>query len=71
MKLVNEAGLEYEGITEESVKDEQLEVAVKALHIIAVLNDSDPAFISSIAIDALKEMETYGYYYEQFTLEYE
>ena len=71
MKLVNEAGLQYEGLTEERVNDEQLEVAVKALHIIAVLNDSDPTFISSIAIDALKEMETYGYYYEQFSLEYE
>ena len=71
MKLVNEAGLQYEGLTEERVKVEQLEVAVKALHIIAVLNDSDPTFISSIAIDALKEMETYGYYYEQFSLEYE
>ena len=56
MKLVNEAEREYEGITDNRMKDEQLEVAVKALHVIAVMNEGSSSPISTIAIDALKEM---------------
>tara|TARA_R100000664_G_C2740897_1_gene129402 strand:+ start:1160 stop:1375 length:216 start_codon:yes stop_codon:yes gene_type:complete len=71
MKLVNEAEREYEGITDNRMKDEQLEVAVKALHVIAVMNEGSSSPISSIAIDALKEMETFGYLYEQFNSDYD
>jgi hypothetical protein len=71
MKLVNEAEREYEGLTDNRMKDEQLEVAVKALHVIAVMNEGSSTPITNIAIDALKEMETFGYLYEQFTSEYE
>lgn len=70
MKLVNDVNADYEGISEVQLKDEQLEVAVKALHVIAVMHDGDSSFMASIAIDALKELETFGYYYEQFSLEY-
>ena len=71
MKLVNEAEREYEGLTDNRMKDEQLEVAVKALHVIAVMYEGSSTPITNIAIDALKEMETFGYLYEQFTSEYE
>jgi hypothetical protein len=71
MKLVNEAEREYEGLTDNRMKDEQLEVAVKALHVIAVMHEGSSTPITNIAIDALKEMETFGYLYEQFTSEYE
>tara|TARA_R110002020_G_scaffold473949_1_gene704048 strand:+ start:1161 stop:1376 length:216 start_codon:yes stop_codon:yes gene_type:complete len=71
MNQLNEAELQYEGYTDSRRKDQQLEVAVKALHAIAVLIEGDPKQTAQIAIDALNEMETYGYYYEQFTQEYD
>lgn len=57
---------EYEGLDENNLIHEQIEIAVRALHVIAVMHEGDPAFMSTIAIDALKEMETSGYYYETF-----
>lgn len=71
MNQLNEAELEYEGLSEERMMDRQLEAAVKALHVIAIMHEGDPNFMASIAIDALKEMEIYGYLYEQFTVEYD
>jgi hypothetical protein len=35
------------------------------------MNEGSSTPITNIAIDALKEMETFGYLYEQFTSEYE
>ena len=43
-----------------NIMEDQLEIAVRALHVIAAMPTSDPEFLSSVAIDALKEMETYG-----------
>tara|TARA_R100000234_G_scaffold26730_1_gene15413 strand:+ start:183 stop:398 length:216 start_codon:yes stop_codon:yes gene_type:complete len=71
MNQLNEAELQYEGYTDSRRKDQQLEVAVKALHAIAVILDGDSRQSAQIAIDALNEMETYGYYYEQFVQEYD
>tara|TARA_R100000655_G_scaffold14885_1_gene33352 strand:- start:107 stop:304 length:198 start_codon:yes stop_codon:yes gene_type:complete len=46
------------------LKEDQLEVAVRALHVISAMPSSDPEFLSSVALDALKEMETYGILYD-------
>jgi|TARA_R100001463_G_scaffold2994_2_gene12444 hypothetical protein len=43
-----------------NIMEDQLEVAIRALHVIAAMPSSDPEFLSSVAIDALREMETYG-----------
>ena len=50
---------EYEHVNA-NIMEDQLEVAIRALHVIAAMPTSDPDFLSSVAIDALKEMETYG-----------
>ena len=71
MKLANEAYREYEGITNNRMKDEQLEVAVRALHIIAIIPTSTSDVMNNIALDALREMETFGYLYDQFNEDYE
>jgi hypothetical protein len=55
---------EYEGLDENELIHQQIEIAVRALHVIAVMHEGDPAFMSTVAIDALKEMETSGYYYD-------
>lgn len=46
------------------LKEDQLEVAVRALHVISAMPIADPEFLSSVALDALKEMETYGILYD-------
>jgi hypothetical protein len=46
------------------LKEDQLEVAIRALHVISAMPSSDPEFLSSVALDALKEMETYGILYD-------
>tara|TARA_R100001377_G_C3194195_1_gene111888 strand:- start:3561 stop:3776 length:216 start_codon:yes stop_codon:yes gene_type:complete len=61
---------EYEGLHEDYLKQQQIEIAVQALHVIAVMQEGDPSFLSSVAIDALKEMETSGYYYDSFITDY-
>ena len=61
---------DYEGISDTELKDQQLEVAVRALHVLAVLHEGDPQFMATIAIDALKEMETFGYMYDNLSLDY-
>ena len=70
MKLINDIDYDYEGVSNDDLKDDQLEVAVRALHVIAILNEGDPHFMASIALDALKEMETYGYMYDTLSQDY-
>ena len=57
MKQLNEVEREYEGITEDRMKNQQLDVAIRALHVISVMHDSRNNRISNIAIDALRERE--------------
>ena len=71
MKQLNEVEKEYEGITEDRMKNQQLDVAIRALHVISVMHDSRNNRISNIAIDALREMETYGYLYDNLSLDYD
>jgi|TARA_R110000824_G_scaffold395554_1_gene596293 hypothetical protein len=71
MKQLNEVEREYEGITEDRMKNQQLDVAIRALHVISVMHDSRNNRISNIAIDALREMETYGYLYDNLSLDYD
>jgi hypothetical protein len=71
MKQSNEAEREYEGVTDNHMKNQQLDVAIRALHVIAVMHDSKTNTITNIAIDALREMETYGYLYDQLSLDYD
>tara|TARA_R100001230_G_C5599005_1_gene113364 strand:+ start:518 stop:733 length:216 start_codon:yes stop_codon:yes gene_type:complete len=71
MKYNNEVEREYEGITDDHMKNQQLDVAIRALHVIAVMQNSKDNNITNIAIDALREMETYGYLYDHLSLEYD
>ena len=71
MMQLNEVEREYEGITEDRMKNQQLDVAIRALHVISVMHDSRNNRISNIAIDALREMETYGYLYDNLSLDYD
>jgi len=71
MKQVNEAEREYDGVTDDHMKNQQLDVAIRALHVIAVMHNSKDANVTNIAIDALREMETYGYLYDHLSLEYD
>jgi len=70
MNLLNDVDRDYEGISDDDLKDRQLEVAVKALHVLAIMNEGDAQFMATVAIDALKEMETFGYMYDSFTQDY-
>ena len=62
---------EYEGSSDSHMQNQQLEIAIRALHVIAVMGDEKTANITNIAIDALREMETYGYLYEHLSLDYD
>jgi hypothetical protein len=42
----------------------QIEIAVRALHVIAVMADLDSAQTSQMALDCLKEMEIEGMLYD-------
>ena len=46
-----------------------LEIAISALHVIAVMGEMESKQVSDIAMDALREMETYGLLYELFDTE--
>lgn len=61
---------DYEGISDDDLKDRQLEVAVRALHVLAVMHEGDSQFMATIAIDALREMEAFGYMYDNLSLDY-
>lgn len=71
MKYNNEAEREYDGVTDDRMKNQQLDVAIRALHVIAVMQNSRDSNVTNIAIDALREMETYGYLYDTLSLEYD
>ena len=71
MKQLNEAEREYEGVTDNHMKSQQLDVAIRALHVIAVMQNSKDNNITNIAIDALREMETFGYLYDNLAMDYD
>tara|TARA_R100000030_G_scaffold99888_1_gene91746 strand:- start:2887 stop:3102 length:216 start_codon:yes stop_codon:yes gene_type:complete len=71
MKQLNDVEREYEGSSDSHMQNQQLEIAIRALHVIAVMGDEKNANITNIAIDALREMETYGYLYEHLSLDYD
>lgn len=71
MKQLNDVEREYEGSNDSHMQNQQLEIAIRALHVIAVMGDEKTANITNIAIDALREMETYGYLYEHLSLDYD
>tara|TARA_R100000234_G_C4997355_1_gene178601 strand:+ start:818 stop:1033 length:216 start_codon:yes stop_codon:yes gene_type:complete len=71
MKQLNDVEREYEGSSDSHMQNQQLEIAIRALHVIAVMGDEKTANITNIAIDALREMETYGYLYEHLSLDYD
>ena len=48
---------------------QQLEVAIQALHVIAVLGESESTMSADIAMDALREMETFGMMYDLFDID--
>jgi hypothetical protein len=66
MNDLNDAELDYQGISENALKTEQLDAAVRALHVLAIMQKGDSAWMASYAIDALKEIEALGYQYETF-----
>lgn len=71
MKQLNDVEREYEGSNDSHMQNQQLEIAIRALHVIAVMGDEKTANITNLAIDALREMETYGYLYEHLSLDYD
>ena len=67
MNPQSELEKEYNGITEKNLKDQQLEIAIKALHVLAVMHNGNPEYMATLAIETLREMEDLGYYYEQYS----
>ena len=66
MNDLNDPELDYQGISENALKTEQLDAAVRALHVLAIMQKGDSVWMASYAIDALKEIEALGYQYETF-----
>tara|TARA_R100000655_G_scaffold82585_3_gene122126 strand:- start:149 stop:364 length:216 start_codon:yes stop_codon:yes gene_type:complete len=66
MNDLHDPEFDYQGITDDALKTEQLDVAVRALHVLAIMQKGDSAWMASYAIDALKEIEALGYQYETF-----
>jgi|TARA_R100001460_G_scaffold102574_1_gene147230 hypothetical protein len=66
MNDLNDPELDYQGVTENALKTEQLDAAVRALHVLAIMQKGDSAWMASYAIDALREIEALGYQYETF-----
>tara|TARA_R100000656_G_scaffold2639_2_gene4339 strand:+ start:1111 stop:1326 length:216 start_codon:yes stop_codon:yes gene_type:complete len=67
MKPLSEVEKEYNGITEDNLRDQQLQIAVSAFHVLAVMHSGNPEYMAKLAIDTLREMEDLGYYYEQYS----
>ena len=67
MKQNNDAEIEYQGNPDAGLKDEQLDAAVRALHVLAVLQNGNSEWMSNYALDALREIEALGYMYESYT----
>ena len=64
MKQENDIELQYQGVTDEIMKTEQLDAAIRALHVLAVLKDNIVEWMNTYALEALKEIEALGYNYE-------
>lgn len=64
MKQENDIELQYQGATDEIMITEQLDAAIRALHVLAVLKDNSVEWMNSYALEALKEIEALGYNYE-------
>jgi hypothetical protein len=64
MKQENETELDYQGVTEEILRSEQLDAAIRALHVLAVLKESNVEWMNTYALEALKEIEALGYNYD-------
>tara|TARA_Y100001951_G_scaffold23791_1_gene18418 strand:- start:762 stop:977 length:216 start_codon:yes stop_codon:yes gene_type:complete len=64
MKQENDVELQYQGATDEIMITEQLDAAIRALHVLAVLKDNSVEWMNSYALEALKEIEALGYNYE-------
>jgi len=69
MKYQNDIELQNNGISEKNRMNQQLEIAVKAFHVIAILHNGNPAFMANYALEALREIETLGFMYDQYTSE--
>ena len=66
MNDLNDIELDYQGATDEAMKTEQLDAAVRALHVLAIMQKGDSLWMATYAIDALREIELLGYQYETF-----
>lgn len=66
MNDLNDPELDYQGVSENALKTEQLDAAVRALHVLAIMQKGDSAWMASYAIEALREIEALGYQYETF-----
>ena len=64
MKQEHNTELEYQGVTDDHLKTQQLDTAIRALHVLAVLKDNSIEWMNSYALEALKEIEALGYNYE-------
>lgn len=64
MKQENDIELQYQGATDEIMITEQLDAAIRALHVLAVLKDNSVEWMNTYALEALKEIEALGYNYE-------
>lgn len=64
MKQENKTELDYQGVTEEILKSEQLDAAIRALHVLAVLKESNVEWMNTYALEALREIESLGYNYD-------
>jgi hypothetical protein len=58
--------MDYQGISDDNLVKDQLTAAVQALHVLAVIQQGNPEWMANFALDALKEIETLGYSYENF-----
>lgn len=50
--------------------NQQLAIAIKAFHVIAMLRNGNPAFMAEYAMEALREIETLDFIYDQYSSEY-
>ena len=69
MKQESNIELQYQGITDEHLRTQQLDAAIRALHVLAVLKDANIDWMNSYALEALKEIESLGYNYELLSSE--
>jgi|TARA_R100000234_G_scaffold55279_1_gene33188 hypothetical protein len=70
MKYQSEIELQNNGISEKNRMNQQLAIAIKAFHVIAMLRNGNPAFMAEYAMEALREIETLDFIYDQYSSEY-